>query len=356
MKVLPLRFLSPMTSFSREAVLFGATQIVSGLIQVIFALVFLRSVWFFDGSFCMGLGATAILLGHYSTFETKERPLGITLIALSYGSIGLLSIFAGGWLFAPLLLVAFVCFAVSWGLFKRKAWAWEAALAISILGLLISVGLGTAGILLPVVGALPVAPSVISGAYMLWYLNRSHVAGFFGKQPNSYSDLKCGKKVIVMLLLSALILSYFFINPPGGTVISAIMVSGGSQGNDKLGSPAGGTGKPFHAGQDDLLDYTFQSAGGQAHFWVTQEVDETTRVTIAENLGVNASGSVKVPQTGQYMMWVCDAKPGEVSVQCELRVTWFSLRASILSWLLLILYGVLTLFFPELLPSKRLWN
>lgn len=321
---------------SKEVVYYGTTQLASGLSQLIYTWIFSESTWLIFGWVSIGFGLFIMILGLLWTWKPFERPLGITLLGLGYGFVGSVALFAGGWLFSPLLLLAIICYAAAWGLFKGKSWAWIATLLMSGLGLLISLIIGAIGTSIPMVESYPLVPSVLSSAYLLWYLNRPHVANFFGESPiisgvEMQENIKALIAVVMLLLLLILPLSNFYINPPTTMVISET--------KNLWGDLGGAAGTFFSANKDDLLNYHFlNTEGSEVRFWIA--TDEIPEVTIAEETGVEGSGSVRVPLTTRYIMRVSNIVSDHISVECKIQATLFSMRRPIMQWLLLDLYTV----------------
>ncbi len=120
--------------------------------------------------------------------QTRERPLGVTILAILEAIGGLLSLVGGIWLFNAAkmfpLLIFFVPFAifsiiigiialiVAWGLWSGKGWAWTIALILSVIGIVLGiVSIASGGII-----------AIIINGIILYYLTRPHVKAFFGKQ------------------------------------------------------------------------------------------------------------------------------------------------------------------------------
>jgi len=358
-----------MPPFNREALLFSATLIASGLSQLTYSWVFSEPVWLAFGLVCVSLGIAVTALGLSQVFGPFERPLGITLLGVGYGAAGVIALFACALLFIPLLLLALVCFAISCGLIKGKARARRAALLISGLGFSASIVMSIIDTSLPLVGSVPLVPSVLGSVYLLWYLNRSHVTKFFdaGKatqnrfrysaRPNEVEKHPRGLIALTAgFLILALFLTYCYFNPLNDHVIYQDVTDARVQGAGELGSPASGSSIRFSAGRGDLLNYTFRVssyASGPAHFWVAREVDETAQSTILEKIDFESSGSAYLPQTCKYALWVAvQNAPGQITARCDIFITSLSLRRPIMQSLLLSLFGAAASILLMLAPIK----
>jgi uncharacterized membrane protein (DUF2068 family) len=119
----------------------------------------------------------------------EHRPTGITILAvlevigglaLLLGGAGSLAggaiIGSGGLagLGAVLLILGLVSFAVAYGLWTGRGWAWTVALILSIISVIIngvSIAFGNYGSIVGLIIAL----------IIIYYLTRPHVKAFFGK-------------------------------------------------------------------------------------------------------------------------------------------------------------------------------
>jgi hypothetical protein len=352
-----------MPAFNRETVLCGATLIASGSSQQVYSWVFSESIWFAFGGVCLSLGVVVTLLSLLRIFRSSERPLGITVLGLGYGAFGL-AILAGTLLFTPILLLTIVFLAVSYGLIKGKAQARQAALLTTVLGLSTSIVMGTLNTSIPLVDSFPLVPSVLGSVYLLWYLNRSHVARFFSAEKATQDRVrhteteghpKGPMALTVGLLLLAVFLAYCYFNPPNDYVILQDVINIDVQGAGELGNPARGSSIRFSASRGDFLNYSFRCMTAQpnasTHFWVTREVNETAQVTVLEEIGFEGSGSALIPQTGKYTMWIAVQRAGKVTVRCIMLITSLSLRRPFIQLLFLSLFGAAASIFLTLAPT-----
>jgi hypothetical protein len=342
-----------MPAFNSERVLLGLTLIAAGFSQLAYSQIFSELIWLVFGSACASLGIAVTVLGFLRNSAPFKKLLGIKLLGLSYGFAGFLVILAGALQFTPLLVLAMVCFVVSWGLIKAKTWARLAALLITVLGLPISVATSTMNVSIPIVESFPLVPFILISAYSIWYLNRSHVTEFFEPEKATktvhYAETERHLRWLVTLTLGLILLAsfltYCYFNPMNDYPIIQKVIGWGQQGSGELGSPPCGTSIPFSATQGDLLNYNFQcteeAPAHTAHFWLTIEISETERETIVEKIGFEGSGSVWVPQTGECAMWIAGPAPQtKVIVQCDVLVMSYSLRKPIAQALFLNLFGL----------------
>ena len=115
----------------------------------------------------------------------KNRPLGVTIIAILavIGGIGsllsgfavmaiipLLGIILGG----ILIIIGLAYFVVAYGLWKGLNWAWTITLIVSAIGII--VGIGSI-----VVGNTAAIFHVIVNGIVIYYLYRPNVKAYFGK-------------------------------------------------------------------------------------------------------------------------------------------------------------------------------
>lgn len=115
----------------------------------------------------------------------KNRPLGVTIIAILavIGGIGsLLSGFAvmaivpfvGIVLGGILIVIGLAYFAVAYGLWKGLNWAWTITLIVSAIGIIVGIG----SIIVGNTGAIF---HVIINGIVIYYLYRPNVKAYFGK-------------------------------------------------------------------------------------------------------------------------------------------------------------------------------
>ncbi len=118
----------------------------------------------------------------------RNRPLGVTIISILaiLGGIGFL--FSGFAAFAliPLggitvgiiggvsVIIGLAYFAMAYGLWKGKRWAWRITLILSIIGIILGIG----SIAVGNVGALF---QILINAIVIYYLYRPNVKAYFGK-------------------------------------------------------------------------------------------------------------------------------------------------------------------------------
>lgn len=342
-----------MPAFNSERLLLGLTLVAAGFSQLAYSLIFSEPVWLVLGSACASLGIIVTVLGFLRDSAPFKKPVGIKFMGLSYGLAGFLVILVGALQFTPLLVLAMVCFAVSWGLIKAKTWARLAVLLFTGLGLLLSVVMSTMNVSIPIVESFPLVPFILISVYSIWYLNRSDVTTFFEPEKATktvhYTEPERYPRWLIALtigfLLLASFLTYCYFNPMSDYPILQKVTGWGQQGSGELGSPPSGTIVPFSATRGDLLGYNFQcteeALGHAAHFWLTIEISETDRETVVERIGFEGSGSALVPQTGKCAMWIAALAPEtKVVVQCYVLVTSYSLRKPITQALFLSLFGL----------------
>jgi hypothetical protein len=232
------------------------------------------------------------------------------------------------------------------------------------LGLPTSIVVSTTGVSIPILGSFPLVPFVLGSVYLLWYLNRPHVTEFFGaeeamRKRMHYTEREKYPRALIALIVGflalALFLVYCYFNPLNDHAILQDVTNIG-EGAGTLGSPARGTRIEFSVSRDDLLNYTFKCIKAQpaqpVHFWLTREVNETERVTIAEEIGLEGSDSTTVSQTGKYALWIAAQRPGQVTAQCDIFIMSFSLRKPILQSFFLSIYAVAGGIFLKLVPIE----
>ena len=111
--------------------------------------------------------------------QQKQRPLGVTIIAILtiIGGIALLSsgavlIVVGVGVVLVILGIAYLVMA--YGLWKGKRWAWTITLILSVIGII-------SGIVSIATGHYEVIINIIINAVVIYYLYRPNVKAFFGK-------------------------------------------------------------------------------------------------------------------------------------------------------------------------------
>ncbi|MEM0011094.1 MAG: hypothetical protein QXP86_06605 [Nitrososphaerota archaeon] len=126
----------------------------------------------------------------------KERPFGVTVLAIleiiggliligTGAFIGAAGMMAGmvpyvGWAFGPaflalgvvIILIGLFSFVIAYGLWTGKGWAWTLALVLSIIGIIVGIFNLPGGII-----------GIIINVIIIYYLTRPHVKAFFGKAP-----------------------------------------------------------------------------------------------------------------------------------------------------------------------------
>ncbi len=146
--------------------------------------------------FCSSCGKATPLAEAQAARTHKSRPTGVTIVAILniLGGIFMFIFVAlavigssvspsldedvdGGFVLTVLgILIALgiVYFVVAYGLLKGGAWAWTAAVILSIISIILNViSIGTFSILTIV--------NIILDAIILYYLYRPHVKAYFGK-------------------------------------------------------------------------------------------------------------------------------------------------------------------------------
>ena len=119
------------------------------------------------------------------SMQNKNRPFGVTLIAILAVLGGLGSLFSGfailavipilGLIFGGLLIIiGLAYFAVAYGLWKGLNWAWTITLIVSALGIIV-------GLASLVVGNIGAIFHVIVNGIVIYYLYRPNVKAYFGK-------------------------------------------------------------------------------------------------------------------------------------------------------------------------------
>lgn len=320
---------------SEEAAVFGAFQIISGLFQLIYSSMFQEPALQASAWLNIILGVIFMIAGLFWKLSL-ERPLGITLLGISYGFCGLVSILAGGWLYSPLLILSMMFFAISWGVLTRRSWAWAALLLLAASGFLASLITGFMGdISIPLVGTYQFFPLALSSAYFLWYLNRAHVAGYYDTSPIiSFSQIKKNSwaliTAIIILVIAAAYLTSLYVSPPNLSLSGKLWYSRDWSGGS--GSPISSV---FSANRGDRLHYTFSNTqGSPVHF-------QSDSLPINDT-GVQGSGNVTVPVTGEYSVSVevIFWRPQSFNVQYDIQLTSYSQRRTVVQWLFLDAIGI----------------
>ena len=115
----------------------------------------------------------------------RNRPLGVTIIAILAVIGGIGSVLSGfaiiaiipllGIIFGGLLIIiGLAYFVVAYGLWKGLNWAWNITLIVSVIGII--VGLGSI-----VVGNIGALFHLIVNVIVIYYLYRPNVKAYFGK-------------------------------------------------------------------------------------------------------------------------------------------------------------------------------
>lgn len=109
----------------------------------------------------------------------KQRPLGVTLIAIltAIGGIiflasGLVLLIVGIGIILLALGIAYLIMA--YGLWKGRGWAWTITLILSVIGIIVAIATIVAGNVSAVI-------NIIIHAVVIYYLYRPNVKAFFGK-------------------------------------------------------------------------------------------------------------------------------------------------------------------------------
>lgn len=334
-----------MFSVSREILLFGVTQAISGVCQLAYSWIFSESNLSISGWLSVCVGLIVAVLGLFWVVGPFIRPLGITFLGLSYGALGLFALLAGGWLYTPFFLLAIAFLVLSWGLLKGKHWAWWITLLLTAIGMLVAIFLGINPYMsIPIMGVYLFVPAIINGVYILWYLSGPNVTDFFETSDFAIPFSEIRKHtwsfitVTIMFLLLALYLANVYFSPPTNEVFSTTM--------NLWGTGNGGTGRAFEASRDDLLSYSYVNT-----------LEAPVRLSLGglvEQTSVAGSGSVEVPSTGQYWISFYTTMDGQsFSVQCNLNITLYSLRRPILQWLFLDITGAITFALLAFVPKKK---
>lgn len=112
-------------------------------------------------------GISAIALAPIIPMATEDQELPMGLSPTMLGTFAMVS-------GAILLALGIASLVIAYGLFKGMSWAWTAAVALSIIGIVIS-------IVSIVTGNFGSVVSLIINGVILYYLYRPHVKAYFGK-------------------------------------------------------------------------------------------------------------------------------------------------------------------------------
>jgi hypothetical protein len=316
---------------NKEISIYGLTLAGSGFSQIVASQlsgtlpVFLGE---YVGIGFLLIGALIFAIAFFWKREPSEKPLGITLLALSYAFLGLLFILLGGWFFTPLFLVGLVCFLLSYGLLARKSWALFIVQVSLMIGFLVSlVGIGNEGV--------ANVAGILTSCYVTWYINREHVTGYFKSQSMMPKlSRRSLNATLVVFLLFFLPIGYFQYNPP-----SSVVASGQTSGS---GGP-GGVLYTFVKG--DLVQCTFQVVQGYSPVKVTIQSLEGygTVGIVASDAGMSGSAVGTVPSTGKYIVWVGTSNEMYYKIDYEIIVAQNSLRRMTPQWALLDIYAVIAI-------------
>jgi len=313
---------------SKEVVFYGLILAVSSVSLLIDFHLFNDPLKLYVGLILAFLGTTVVLFG---LLWKRELPSGVKLLAVSYSLLGVVALVLGGWLYTALFLVALVLFAVAWGLWKGKNWGRTATMILMGLELVIS--------FLGVTNDWRVyLPGILQAVFILWYLNRPHVAAYFNAE--SFFDINVSRRTLMSALVIsvgvALLLVYLYMNPPTHTVISQSF----------RGAPlgGGGSGRTFSAARGDLLTYYFDAIDGNPARIYVESADPPFVTIGSSEVGLSGSGSFEVPVTGRWIIWAT-SEAFSMNVNVTLNLTQASLKPSILQLILLAAFcGVLILF------------
>ena len=109
----------------------------------------------------------------------KQRPLGVTIIAiltviggLIFLSSGLVLLIVG--IGVILLALGFAYLVMAYGLWQGRRWAWTITLILMVIGIIVAIASIVAGNGASIV-------SIIIHAVIIYYLFRPNVKAFFGK-------------------------------------------------------------------------------------------------------------------------------------------------------------------------------
>ncbi len=327
---------------SREVIVYGLAIVGSSISQLVAAygrpsMIYepLRAYMGYLGIGSMLIGFSIIVLGVLWKWGPWQRPLGISLLAVGFVLLGLVSIVLGGWLLTPLFILSFVFFVVAWGISIGKGWGKTAIEIIMIIGILLSaLGIGNNGVVY--------VPGVLGALYIFWYMGRTHVAKFFGAYPR---EIELGGKVTILTLLLALLIlvpiTFLCVYPPAHRIADRKVT----------GTGISGPGYRFSAG--DMLSYSFQIDEGLWQPVVFVIESFTDRLSIVTIQGYNGSDTTTVTFSDRF--WVSIANPrgyyGDSVVEYEIIINSFSIQMNALEWMLLDVYFVVT--FSAIMLNRR---
>lgn len=313
---------------------YGLVQIGGGAGLVVQGLIFSDVFSSYAGWITAALGGLLVLGGAIWIPRPSERPLGVTLLGASYAIAGLIILGLGGWFLTILFLPSLIFFALAWALLRGLAWGRVGAYLVAFVGILLSLaGVGNNGV--------TNLTGVLGGAYVFWYLNRSHVAEFFHGE--SLPSITTSKRFLATLVMIGLaltpIFAYIYQNPPTFRVISDRLEGWSSSGGSESGS-----GVQFYASKGDAVDYSYQviaAAPVRVYFELS---DLSLRCpTPSSPVGGSYSGRIVLPCSGTWILWVV-SNGTHMNTRVEATRIMFSLRPSIVQWILLSVWtaGVLT--------------
>jgi len=324
---------------SKEVFLYGLTLVGGGISQLVaFPAIYgpLSLYVAYAAAVMVGLGVIIAVLGLYWRWGPRKRPVGITLMAVSFVFVGVASIVLGGWLYTPLFLLAIVSFAAAWLWWTGRGFGSFVIAALAFIGLLASI-IGVAN------DSVVYVPGVLGALYAFWYINRPHVAKYFRVEPFM---IAITRKRLAVILLAALLLplalAYFYMNPPSRTVTSRTGGNGG-----------GSSSSDTYFMNGDTVSFSFQVDAGMSPVEFSIRHDSAPPVILlAQKTGRSGSGSFVVPYTAEYAVWF---EPVDTysELDVEMVVVLTSLRRSIIQWGLLDAYLILLLLSLFWLERKK---
>lgn len=321
---------------SREVVFFGLTLVGAGISQLFGSFMTywpLSLVIAYVGVGVVLTGLLITVLGLLWKWGPWKHPLGVSLLAVGYVLVGLFIMVLGGWIFTPLFLLGFVFFIIAWAILTPKKWGKFIVEILAIIGFALSfLGVGNDGVVN--------VSGVLGAFYMLWYVNRPHVARYFGV---SEWNISLSRRDVLMISFFALILllpiTLFYLAPPSRST------------TDWMGGNGGGTSNAnyvFHYG--DIVIYSFHVDNGSAVEFSIQL--DSPRFTIVTAQGYSGSGEASVPYPGQYTVWV-EPLDTVSTVHFEIAVKMLSVRAHLSQWALLDIYAVSGLLLTTLQKKRN---
>ncbi len=271
------------------------------------------------------IGLIIAFLGLYWRWGPWKRPLGITLMVISFVFVGFVSILLGGWLYTPLFLLAIASFAVTWLLLTGRSYGLLAVAALAILGLLASIiGVTNDGVVY--------VPGMLGAFYTFWYINRPHVTKYFKEEPFTIKVTRRRLvQTLVLAVLAPLPLAYLYVNPPSRTIASIISGNGGG-----VSSPE------YYFRNGDTLIYKFQVDPSSAPIEFSIRQDVPSSIMLAQETGRSGSGTVNVFFSAQYYVWF-EPRDSWAELSFEIIVILTSWRRSIIQWGLLDIYLMILL-------------